>query len=365
MRKILLFHKLSSCYSRTYCRKFCMKNALIRNILSGIICTCFFFSCQNDHLDNSHGYLAEKADSILCIDGMLKFRDSKVFINFINQINFSSDGEFISKKYGYDSMESMYCNLQEEFNNLNDSASLIEFARLNSKYIVLDDSLFIQPKIQSYIYRVICNKEGFYSIANTIYEVTDKNIKIHNNVKSSKHKTLRYSFDPQLVTKGGTQTNLFATREYKNNKNNKIIGLKVQTFFYYTEINENTNKYTGTYKIQFHSYGKFKNVFGKYKSYKTILHFDGLVYKFRVNDASSYPIYLMGGHENYNFQTDKEAKNFYLNFNHSNTITYSGEISQPTTEVLRVRARSRATGDCGATVNSFPINDYPILSTCK
>ncbi|MGL4366656.1 MAG: hypothetical protein ACRCTQ_00010 [Brevinemataceae bacterium] len=327
-------------------------------------------SCKDENAYNHEPYSLNKNstsynDSISCINGMLNFTSPKIFLEFIKRFEFSSDGESISDKYGYTSIESIYCNLQEEFANINDSVNITKFANLNKKYIILDDSLFIQPRIQSYIYRVICNQDGLYSIGNTIYEVLDQDIKVHNKTKNNKPLILQYAFAPQVLTKGDTQTNQYVKREYKNKQNDKIVGLNVHAFFYYSDISDNTKKYNGTYKIQFHSYGKYRNFFGNYKSYKTRIHFDGLVYRFRIHDNTEKPKYIMGGAENYNLQSNKDVNNFYATFEHNNNITYSGYISQPIIEVLRVRARSRATGDCGVTVNSFPINDYRFLSTCK
>lgn len=342
----------------------------------GFTSIAFMTACTRIDLESPILEKTELIQDITNKNGALCFRSAEVFIKTLDQIISSQTSLDLEKKYLFKSLATHVEELVDSIDNIQTPLEYEKFLEQHQTHIK-EVGDFLLPAVESYAYRLIANSKGEYYINDTLYQVRPDHLfaTIMNPItKTSERLKLHYSGNDNKPETKAEKIDTQIDRRHENNDSDRAVYFKMQTFFYYTHITVGTrNQYTGRFSIQAYVQGDIarKVVWKKkWSSYKTRLFIDNLVFIFSI---PGYPgsLYELSsqkyqGGDNHSYDSGTDVKSYTITFNDIQQYTFTDILKQPEISLLRARARSRGTGDCGAVVNVPYYNtNWPILEQCK
>lgn len=345
---------------------------------------CFYYplviilvqnACSSTDLEVPKLTKSQVVQDITNKDGTLCFKNTEVFLKTIEDLTERKiDILDFEKQHLFKSLATHVDALFDSLEFVKTPQEYHYFVEKNRKFIKEDEG-FPVPSIEAYGYSLIANLDGEYYIKDTLFQITPNHLLVSildPKTKALKKQQLSYSFNTTLTK--AEQIDQYVNRKYFNNSRDRAVLLKIQTFFYYTVIpSSSTPLYTGRYSIQAHIQGFKKKLFQSGEPtapYKTRLYLDNLVFRFSIPGyyGTLYELSSLKfqGGDNHCYDSGKDVRSYTITFNDITQYTYQDHLKQPEIYLLKTRARSRGTGDCGAAVNIPEHNtSWPFLNTCK
>lgn len=342
----------------------------------GFVSILFVVACAKIDLEPPILEKTEQIQNITNKNGALCFRNAEVFIETLDQIISGEASLDLEKKYLFKSLATHVDEILDSINKTQTPLEYENFLRRNKTHIKEVDD-FLLPAVESYAYRLIANSKGEYYINDTLYQVTPDHLFvtiINPKTKAAEKLKLLYACNNNSLDTKAEKVDIQIDERYENKASDRAVYFKMQTFFYYTHIAVGSkNQYTGRFSIQAYVQGSIARIIvwkKKWSSYNTRLFIDNLVFRFSIPGypGSLYELSSLKfqGGDNRSYDSGTDVKSYTITFNDIQQYTFTDIIKQPEISLLRARARSRGTGDCGPVVNVPYYNtNWPILEQCK